>query len=167
MKNLIKKILRETVNNSDDPFWKRVNDGMSYAKGSDIINWVMEYNMDEIPDFIKHCDGGLDLEGTQIQTLGNLESVGRNLYLRDTPIEDLGNLESVGGNLDLWRTPIKNLGNLQSVGGSLDLRGTPIEDLGNLQSIGGYLDLWRTPISKKYSKQEIRSQVQVGGDIYL
>ena len=74
---------------------------------------------------------------------------------------------SIGGNLDLENTPIESLGNLTSVGGSLDLIETPIKSLGNLQSVGGYLDLGGTPISEKYSREEIRQMVNVGGNIYF
>ena len=112
-------------------------------------------------------DGDLYLEGTPIESLGNLQSVGGSLYLGNTPIESLGNLQSVGGYLNLFQTPIKYLGNLQSVGGDLNLFQTPIKSLGNLQSVGGNLRLGNTPISEKYSEEEIRQMVNVEGDIYL
>jgi hypothetical protein len=48
----------------------------------------------------------LNLGGTPIESLGNLQSVGRDLYLRETPIKDLGNLQNVGGHLDLYGTPM-------------------------------------------------------------
>ena len=112
-------------------------------------------------------EGDLHLNGTQIKSLGNLQSVGGYLSLYGTPIKSLGNLQSVGGHLYLYGTPIESLGNLQSVGGYLDLERTPIESLGNLQSVGGGLYLERTPISKKYSEQEIRDMVNVDGNIYL
>jgi hypothetical protein len=51
--------------------------------------------------------------------------------------------------------------------GDLDLRGIKVESLGNLISVGGALDLADTPLSKKYTKEEIRSMVKVGGEIYL
>ena len=131
--------------------------------------------------------GDLDLRFTSIKSLGDLQSVGGDLDLRYKPIESLGNLQSVGGDLDLHDTRIKSLGNLQSVGGSLDLEGTPIKSLGNLQYVGRFLDLrftsikslgnlqsvvgnlflYETPISKKYSEEEIRQMVNVGGEIYL
>ena len=111
--------------------------------------------------------GDLYLEGTRIESLGNLQSVGGSLYLGNTPIESLGNLQSVGGYLNLFQTPIKYLGNLQSVGGDLNLFQTPIKSLGNLQSVGGNLRLGNTPISEKYSEEEIRQMVNVEGDIYL
>ena len=83
-------------------------------------------------------------------------------------VERKGNpLYSIEGNLDLSDTPIKSLGSLQSVGGYLDLGRTPIESLGDLQSVGGNLYLNDTPISKKYSEEEIRQMVNVGGKIYL
>jgi hypothetical protein len=55
--------------------------------------------------------------------------------LEETQIESLGNLQSVDGDLYLERTPIKSLGNLQFVGGDLDLRGTPISKKYSKQEI--------------------------------
>jgi hypothetical protein len=49
----------------------------------------------------------------------------------------------------------------------LDLRKTPIESLGNLTSVGGSLDLRYAPLSEKYTEEEIRLMVDVGGDIIL
>jgi hypothetical protein len=48
----------------------------------------------------------LDLSRTQIESLGNLQSVGGYLHLRHTDIESLGNLQSVGGFLSLLGTPL-------------------------------------------------------------
>jgi hypothetical protein len=53
-------------------------------------------------------------------------SIEGDLRLSETQIESLGNLQSVGGYLDLRGTPIKSLGNLQSVDGYLNLSETPI-----------------------------------------
>ena len=65
-----------------------------------------------------------------LETKGNPPySIGGDLNLQGTPIESLGNLISVGGDLGLYRTPIKSLGNLQSVGGYLDLRKTPLSKM--------------------------------------
>ena len=90
-----------------------------------------------------------------------------DLDLSHSSIESLGNLESVGGFLYLRESSIKSLGNLKSVGGGLYLQGSSIESLGNLESVGGSLILYRTQISKKYTEEEIRSMVNVGGKIYL
>jgi hypothetical protein len=94
-------------------------------------------------------------------------TIGGDLNLREIPIESLGNLQSVGGHLHLRFSPIKSLGNLTSVGGSLSLSFTPIESLGNLQSVGNNLYLKYTPLSKKYTEEQIRQMVKVGGDIIL
>jgi len=111
--------------------------------------------------------GYLFLMRTQIKSLGKLTSVGGKLSLERTPIESLGNLTTVGGTLDLEQTPIESLGNLTSVGKNLDLEYTTIESLGNLTSVGGNLFLRKSPISEKYTEEEIRSQVEVKGKIYL
>jgi hypothetical protein len=111
--------------------------------------------------------GDLNLYNTPIKSLGNLISVGGDLDLLNTSIESLGNLTSVGGYLDLRETPIESLGNLHSVGGWLALEKTPIVSLGNLTSVGGTLDLRDTPLSEKYTEEEIRQMVDVGGGVYL
>ena len=111
--------------------------------------------------------GDLDLRGIKVKSLGNLTSVGGYLFLEGTKIKSLGNLTSVGNNLYLYRSNLQSLGNLISVGGNLDLYGSNIESLGNLISVGGALDLADTPLSKKYTKEEIRSMVKVGGGVYL
>jgi hypothetical protein len=111
--------------------------------------------------------GFLNLYKSNLKSLGNLTSVGGSLILYESKIEDLGNLTSVGGNLILHGTKIEDLGNLTSVGKYLNLYGTKIEDLGNLTSVGGNLILRNTPLSKKYSEEEIRSMVEVGGKVIL
>jgi len=72
-------------------------------------------------------DNDWDLLQRYIEKKGNPKySIEGVLNLHGTPIKSLGNLQSVGGYLDLHGTPIKSLGNLQSVGGDLYLRGTQI-----------------------------------------
>ena len=132
--------------------------------------------------------GNLNLSGTDIKTLGSLVGVEGSLYLGyNKRIEDLGNLQYVGGSFELYKSNIKSLGNLESVGGWLDLRKSNIESLGNLESVGdylslgytnieslgnleyvgGYLDLRHTPLSKTTTKEEIRRQVKVEGEIVI
>ncbi len=89
------------------------------------------------------------------------------LDLFNSNIKSLGNLQSVGGYLNLYNTNIESLGNLQSVGGYLNLNNTNIQSLRNLESVGGFLDLRFTPLSRKTTEDEIRSQVEVGGIIYM
>ena len=94
-------------------------------------------------------------------------TVDGTLGLIGVPIKSLGNLTSVGGDLFLSYSKIKSLGNITSVGGNLYLTHSKIESLGNLTSVGGYLDLRYTPISEKYTEEEIRSQVDIKGELYL
>jgi hypothetical protein len=94
-------------------------------------------------------DGNLDLRGTPVTSLGDLQSVGGDLDLRGTQVTSLGDLQSVGGDLYLRGTPVTSLGDLQFVDGSLDLRGTQVTSFGALQSVGGYLDLRGTQVTKK------------------
>ena len=90
-----------------------------------------------------------------------------DLNLYNSKIKSLGNLQSVGGNLNLYGSDIKSLGNLQSVGDTLYLYKSNIKSLGNLQYVGNNLNLQDTPLSKTTTKEEIRSQVEVGGSIYF
>jgi hypothetical protein len=117
---------------------------------------------------INFFDGDWDLLQKFLKLKGNPPyTIGGDLDLRGKTIKSLGNLISVGGYLDLDNTPIESLGNLTSVGGNLDLEVTPIESLGNLTSVENNLYLLRTPLSKKYTEEEIRQMVDVGGKIYL
>ena len=109
----------------------------------------------------------LNLPESEIKSLGNLVSVGGDLNLYESNIKSLGDLVSVGGYLDLSETNVKSLGNLTSVGGHLDLSVTNVKSLGVLTSVGDYLDLRYTPLTKKYTRDEIRSMVEVGDEIYL
>jgi hypothetical protein len=71
--------------------------------------------------------GYLSLIGTEIESLGNLQSVEGDLYLSYTPIKSLGNLTSVGGFLDLQNTPLskkytkKDIRQMIDVGGKIYL----------------------------------------------
>jgi hypothetical protein len=135
---------------------------------------VFGNDWDQLQKFLKSkgnpqysIGGDLDLYGAPIKTLGNLISVGGDLDLLNTSIESLGNLTSVGGYFDLRRTPIESLGNLHSVGGWLSLEKSSIKSLGNLTLVGGTLDLRDTPLSEKYTEEEIRQMVNVGGSAHL
>ena len=134
---------------------------------------VFNNDWDDLQLFLKHrgnppyeITDDLDLRYSDIKDLGNLTSVGGSLYLFRSKIESLGNLTSVEGDLNLIETlSIKTLGNLTSVGGNLDLRRSEIEDLGKLKYVGGDLNLRYTSLLKKYTKEEIRSMVEIVGNI--
>jgi hypothetical protein len=135
-----------------------------YTIGEDL--GLVDYSIKSLGN-LTSVEGSLDLRNTPIESIGNLTSVEGSLDLAYTSIKSLGNLQSVGGWLDLWNTPIKSLGNLHSVGGWLALKNTPIVSLGNLTSVGGTLDLRYTPLSEKYTEEEIRQMVNVGGSTHL
>jgi hypothetical protein len=88
-----------------------------------------------------------------------------DLDLEYSKIESLGNLTSVGGYLNLRFSEIKSLGNLTSVGGYLYLYGSKIEDLGKLKYVGGDLILRHITLLEKYTEEEIRSMIEIGGNI--
>jgi hypothetical protein len=115
---------------------------------------VFNNNWDDLQLFLKHR-GNPPYEITD------------DLNLSFSKIESLGNLTSVGGDLNLRFSEIKSLGNLTSVGGDLFLSKSKIESLGNLTSVGGRLYLGGTPLSNKYSEEEIRKMVEVGGWVYI
>jgi hypothetical protein len=179
MKHLIKKILKEEF--EDDFGWAQDN----YISGEELRELLLQTKVNTIPFEI--VEGYLDLDGTQVRDLGQLQSVGSSLNLFGTQVRDLGQLKSVGGFLDLGGTQVRDLGQLQSVGGDLDLRDSKIESLGQLRSVGGDLDLRDTKIeslgqlqsvggslilfgaalAEVYSEEEIRSMVEVRRNIYL
>ncbi len=139
MKSL-KRIIREEIHNSLD--W--LNDIQPTKQ--DIMKFI-KTEKPEVWKFGKHWEGSLNLEGTSIVDLGELETVSGYLTLANTKITNLGNLERVSNSLDLFNTPITSLGDLERVGGSLNLN--------------------NTPLSKKYSEDEIRKKVIVGNRVYL
>jgi hypothetical protein len=137
-----------------------------------MVNEIQYKNLIEpevlhIPSF-KYFNNDWNFLQEYLESEGNPPyTIDGNLDLHGTKIKSLGNLQSVGGNLFLAYSEIKSLGALQSVGGDLDLSSSDIKSLGNLQSVGGDLDLQETPMSEKYSREEIMQMVQVGGDIYM
>jgi len=178
MKDLIKKILKEeTEEVLAIPSFSIFPDGIeglkNFIQKKNITRWSLLDDLDLYKykgdltwlEGLVSISGSLDLEAGQIESLPNLQSVGGDLDLRKTQIKDLGNLQSVGGYLNLRYVPIESLGNLQSVGLYLNLAGTKIKSFGNLQSVGGYLYL-NEYLSEKYTDEEIRSMINVDGNIY-
>ena len=161
----------------EDHVWQEIPKLCEEDKKMKIVITESQYNkilMEEEEQEVLHIpslkifDDNWDMLQKFLELKGNpAYSIGGDLDLRETQIKSLGNLQSVGVDLDLLRTPIESLGNLTSVGGNLDLEKTPIESLGNLKSVGNTLYLMRTPLSKKYTEEEIRQMVDVGGKIYL
>ena len=189
MKDLIKKILKEET--KDEYILEIPN--LRFIPNADLENsegrkeaWDKLLRLLNGKPFI--FDDNLNLYETDITSLGNLQSVNGDLNLYETNITSLGNLQSVNGYLNLYGcanlislgnlqsvkgyldlegcAKLTSLGNLQSVNGSLVLYGCAnLTSLGNLQSVGGGLHLGKTSISKKYSEEEIRQMLNVGGII--
>ena len=116
---------------------------------------------------LKSVGGDLYLSDTEIESLGNLVSVGGSLYMKNSYVLTLNNLKSVGENLDCRNYVLKSLGKLESVGGFLYVEDTDIDSLGNLQYVEEDFYLGATPLSRKTTEEEIRAQVTVGGLIAL
>jgi hypothetical protein len=157
MKDLIKKILKEeTEEVLVIPSLSFFPDGIeglkNFIEKKNITRWSLDDNL-----YLSQYEGDLTwLEG--------LVSISGYLDLEGKKIKSLDNLQSVGGYLDIRSTQIKSLDNLQSVGMFLLLGGTQIKSFGNLQSVGG--NLWLNKfLSEKYTNEEIRSMINVDGDI--
>ncbi|MBW7870492.1 MAG: hypothetical protein H3C39_05455 [Flavobacteriia bacterium] len=74
---------------------------------------------------LKIIDGNFSISSSagkpKLNSLGKLERINGEGYLRHSNISDLGNLNYVHGKLNLRDTPIENLGVLKYVGGDLFL----------------------------------------------
>jgi hypothetical protein len=107
--------------------------------------------------------GNVKLRDRQdISDLGNLVGVEGYLYLSYSSIVSLGELEFVGK--DLWLGACKNiktLGKLKKVGGDLALGWSSIESLGELEFVGKGLFIRYTNIPSSELKK-----VEVVGKIY-
>ena len=138
------------------------------TKKKDILEQYQDEKILSIPDFkLFNYDWKLLMSFLNKRGNPKWKIMGDLGLYGNQDVIDLNNLVSIEGDLFLYGTPITSLGVLESVGGSMDLYGTSMRTLGNLQSVGGYLDLREAPISKKYTDEEIRQMVNVGGDIYL
>jgi N12 class adenine-specific DNA methylase len=86
---------------------------------------------------ISYIELDANFNGSQVQSLGNLQSIGGNAYFKGSQVQSLGNLQSIGGYANFNGSPITSLGNLQSIGGNAYFEDSQVQSLGNLQSIGG------------------------------
>jgi len=91
-----------------------------------------------------------------------------DLDLRSTPLKILPpNLTRVDGNLFLTNSQITSLNNLEYVDQGLSFNDTQMISLGKLRYVGSSLYLRNTPISETHTKEQIRQQVKVVGNIYF
>ena len=98
MKNIIRKILKEE---SDEWGWIQDNS----ISGEELRQLLLDTGATSIP--FDRVSGDLDLVGTKIQSLGNLQSVGGYLYLDGTPMskkyskQEIRQMVQVNGNIYL------------------------------------------------------------------
>lgn len=105
---------------------------------------------------------------SKINTLGNIELVELDAYLRYSFISDLGELKIVNGNLNLRDTLINDLGKLEIVNGKLDLpkRLENKLDLKNLQ-VKGSIKYWND--DKKWKRpnfEDYKELENIKSDFY-
>ena len=83
----------------------------------------------------------LSIIAPNLQSLGDLKVIDGNLSISSSAgqpkLSSLGKLEKVTGEVYLRRSNISDLGALRYVNGKLNLRDTPIKDLGVLKFVGG------------------------------
>lgn len=103
----------------------------------------------------------LDIDETDITSLGNLNRVANFLTIRHTPLVDLGELEYVGNLFIMNGTPAETLGKLKYVGGNVNLKdNVNLKSLGNLQVIGGSLSI------RNSDETSLNKLKLLGGSLY-
>jgi hypothetical protein len=138
-------------------------------------------------------NGTLDLSFTPINSLGNLKIVAGDLVLYCVnELYSLGNVERVGGNLILTDSyNITSLDNINEIGGDLTVYGNPfgafnshwisdhpasgknmwipstLKSFGKLKSVGGNLNIDYSPIAHSMTEEEIRSKLQINGNVNI
>jgi hypothetical protein len=110
---------------------------------------------------LQSIGGNAYFKGSQVQSLGNLQSIGGYANFKGSPITSLGNLQSIGGNAYIEDSQVQSLGNLQSIGGNAYFNGSQVQSLGNLQSIGGYANFNDSQV------QSLGNLQSIGGYAYF
>jgi len=151
-------------------FYKKIQD---YIKGGSKGNLnLFQVPITKLPDNFVKVGGILNLSNSKIQSLSNLKVVEKSLNLWGTSIKSLGNIQKIGNILYLSNSLVESLGNLQFVGWSLEAYDSQLKSLGNLKFVGKNLYLENTPLSRKYSRKEIFQMVkdkgiEVKGKIFI
>lgn len=114
---------------------------------------------------IKKIYGNLNIIcNNNLQNLGHLNYIKKDLWGRDSGLLCLGDLEKVGGNIDLNGSKIKSLNKLSRVGGKLNLRDTKIEDFGDLKYVGKDLYLPKRLKSFDLDNIEVKGKIKYWND---
>ena len=182
IENIIRRVLREEQEeekllkipgiryfNNDWSILQKFLESQGYPRysiGGDLD--LRDSDIETLGNLVR-VEGVLNLSKSDIKTLGNLVRVEGGLNLmRCFNLQSLGNLEYVGGLFYLYGNEnLQSLGNLIRVDGSLNLSMSNVESLGKLKYVYDHLDLQHTPLSMKYTREEIKNMVEVGGDIFM
>ncbi len=90
---------------------------------------------------LKKVYGTLGIDSLSLQDLGQLEYIQNDLWIlkSSSNLNSLGQLKTVGGDVSIRYSKIMNLGNLERIEGRFSLRDTEVQDLGLLKYVGGNL----------------------------
>jgi hypothetical protein len=170
----------EEMLNQDNGITKFYN---LFEKTKDVKNWVgfkvigdlsLEYQDDEhLEDFCKYLvevTGDFDIEGRKDFEFDSLVKIGGSFKVTYSSVPRnilLPKLKYVGEFFIGQDSDIKRLPELEYVGESLSLRGSHIKDLPKLKYVGDVLNIMYTPFSDKTTEEELRSKINVGGNIWL
>ncbi|MEN8811361.1 MAG: hypothetical protein ABF264_07350 [Flavobacteriales bacterium] len=113
---------------------------------------------------IEKINGSLILENTSLESLDSLRYIEGDFrissYHLESKLKSLGELEEIKGDAWLRFSNFKSLSKLKKVGGNLNLRDSNLTDLGNLEIVSGNLHL------PKFIQNQIDlSSISVGGKI--
>ena len=109
--------------------------------------------------------GEADFNYSQIQSLGNLTTIGGSAYFRNSQIQSLGNLTTIVGTADFSNSQVQSLGNLTTIGGYANFYNSQVQSLGNLTSIGGYAYFGDSKITDFGNIEYIGGEVYVGSEL--
>jgi hypothetical protein len=127
----------------------------------EIENFIGVKETQELFNHIKEIGSWIDLNDSQITSLGKLESIGGYADFSDSQITSLGNLKRIGGFAFFIRSQIKSLGNLKSIANDAFFNESHITSLGNLKSIGRNADFKDSKIN------DLGNLKSIGGDAYF
>jgi len=110
-----------------------------------------------------------NLRGSEVDNISfpNLEYVTGDVSLEDSGISELPKLKKVDGSLFLQRTGISSLPELEYVGLHLNLYNTQISELPKLKIVQGVLGLRHSHLADRTTEEELRKQINIGGNIHL
>ena len=95
---------------------------------------------------------------SQVKDLGQLRSIGEVAYFRNSQVESLGQLQSIGGDAFFEDSQVESLGQLRSIGGDAFFSFSQVKDLGQLRSIGEVADFKFSPL------KDLGELQSIGGD---